>query len=76
MTDDTRKYVDGVDLSRLPLQAGPVLIALGQSNEGKPVTAICPACGHVISVEARGNPISAWVHSCPCGVCNGSFRGL
>ena len=76
MTDDVDRYIAGVDFSRLPAQAEPVLVALGQFNEGKPVTATCPTCGHAISVEARGNPTSAWLHSCPCGLCSGSFRGL
>ena len=74
--DDTSKYIGGMDLSRLPEHAGPVLVALGQFNDGGPITAVCPKCNRPISVEPRGNPTCAWVHSCPCGTCNGSFRGL
>lgn len=76
MSGDTSKYIQDLDLSRLPAHAGPVLIAIGQFNDGMPITAACPSCNHLISVMTRGSPPSAWSHSCPCGTCNGSLRGL
>nr|AAL24537.1 orf79EGC144 [uncultured bacterium] len=70
------RYLDGLDLSRLPEEAAPVLIALGQFKDGEPVAAVCSKCHQSITVEPLGNPTCAWAHSCPCGTCNGSLRGF
>jgi hypothetical protein len=70
------RYIQGVQLGRQPCHFGPVLVAVGQASSGVPVTAECPYCGSPLEVEPRGVPPSAWLHSCRCGKCTGSFRGL
>lgn len=67
------KYLQGIDLSNLPLQAREVLIALGQFHERQPITAQCPKCQNILTVEERGY---AWFISCPCGFCTNVARGL
>lgn len=76
MNEEELKYIKGMDLSTLPENAGPVLVAVAQANEGKPVTTKCPSCGCIIKVESKGSPPTAWVHGCECGECNGTMRGL
>jgi hypothetical protein len=73
------KYLDGLDLERLPAGAREVLIALGQFQDGVPVDQSCLHCAQPISVEAlipdgHGEP-TAWLTRCPCGMCSGTFRG-
>ena len=76
----SHKYLAGLDMSKLPPEAGPVLIALGQSQNGEPIDQFCLACGGQISVEPKtlrneSRPC-AWEISCSCGKCNNTFRGL
>lgn len=75
-TAEEKSYIDGVELSSLPKHTASVVIAMGQYNRGKEITTKCPYCNSPISIEGKGNPVSAWVHSCGCGKCNGTFRGL
>ena len=75
-TDEEKKYIEGMDLSRLPEHAAPVVIAVGQYNQGEIITAKCPYCSSMIKVEGKGNPTCAWIHSCDCGKCNGTFKDL
>jgi len=76
MDESSRKYLEGIDLSKLPPNAGPIIIAVNQAAAGVLVTAKCADCKQPIAVEPKGQPVSAWVHSCACGKCNGAFRGL
>ena len=74
------KYLAGLDVAGLPPGAKEVLIALGQSQYGDPVDQLCFFCNGPILVEpltlrGEGRP-TAWRHSCPCGKCNGTMRGL
>jgi len=74
------KYLAGLDVPKLPKGAKEVLIALGQSQYGDPVDQHCAFCQGKISVEpltlgGESRPTS-WRHSCPCGKCNGTMRGL
>jgi len=74
------KYIAGLDLERFPVGSREVLIAVGQSQDGEPIDQLCPHCAQPISVEPitlKGeNGPCAWQVSCPCGKCNGAFRGL
>ncbi len=80
MSDKYEKYIKGLDLSKLPAIARPTMIALGQCQCGDTVDQICPRCLSMIAVEAKsttpGSRPCAWVISCDCGACNGTFRGL
>jgi hypothetical protein len=58
------KYVEGLDLSKLPSQARQVLIALGQYQNGAPITQRCPRCDQLLAVEKAG---TAWLITCDCG---------
>lgn len=80
MTDKYKKYIKGIDFSRMPDVARPTMIALGQSQYGEEPDQNCPRCGSKIIVESKtlnneARPC-AWFISCNCGACNGSFRGL
>lgn len=78
--DKYEKYIKGVDFTKLPPEAKPILIALGQSQSGKEIDQICKHCNSPIKVEPKtlnneSRPC-AWVISCECGKCNTTFRGL
>lgn len=49
----SHKYLTGLDMTKLPTEAGPVLIALGQSQNGEPLDQLCVVCGGQISVEPQ-----------------------
>jgi hypothetical protein len=67
------KYIQGMDLSRLPPQARQVIIAVGQFDSGEPITQKCPSCDHVLVVKAKR---SVWFVSCNCGLCNDTLKGI
>lgn len=74
------EYLAGLNVATLPKGAKEVLVALGQSQYGNPVDQLCPFCQNPIKVEAvtlkgESRPTS-WLHSCPCGKCSGTMRGL
>lgn len=74
------KYLSGLNVAALPKGAKEVLIALGQSQYGEEVDQRCAFCHGSIAVEpitlsGESRPTS-WRHSCPCGKCNGTMRGL
>lgn len=74
------KYLTGLDVDGLPAGAREVLIALGQCQYGDPVDQLCHSCRGPITVEALTlggeTRATSWRHSCPCGKCNGTMRGL
>lgn len=74
------KYLVGLDVDSLPNGAKEVLVALGQSQYGDPVDQLCFFCHDPIVVEPLTLPgesrPTSWRHSCPCGKCNGTMRGL
>jgi hypothetical protein len=73
------KYLQGLDLTKLPLEAGPALIALGQFQNGEAIDQFCPYCNELITVtgKAVGTPIPCvWLISCSCGKCDNTMRGL
>ena len=74
------KYLTGLDIEQLPEGAKEVLIALGQSQYNEPLDQMCFFCRQPISVEpltlARESRPTSWRIACPCGKCNGTFRGL
>ncbi|MDM0059003.1 hypothetical protein [Variovorax fucosicus] len=77
---DYDKYLAGLDVAALPEGAREVLIALGQCQYGEYVDQRCVFCRGAITVEpltltGESRPTS-WRHSCPCGKCNGTMRGL
>jgi hypothetical protein len=74
------KYLVSLDVAALAKGAKEVLIALGQSQYGDQVDQRCAFCHGAIAVEpltlnGESRPTS-WRHSCPCGKCNGTMRGL
>lgn len=76
---EPHKYLQGFDLSKLPVEAGPVLIALGQFQSGEVINQLCPHCRELITVSGKavGTPTPCvWFISCPCGKCNNTMRGL
>lgn len=75
-TEEEQKYLEGMDLSSLPIHAAPVLIAVGQYDKGKQITTKCPYCQSSIEVKSQGNPTAVWFHSCNCGKCKGTMKGL
>lgn len=54
--DDEDRHLIGLDMSKLLPEARPVLIALGQLQNGEPVTQHCLQCGELIAVEAHTLP--------------------
>ena len=78
--DSYAKYLAGLDAERLPAGAREVLIALGQSQYGDPIDQLCHFCRGPILVEPLTLNVetrsTSWRHSCPCGKCNGTMRGL
>lgn len=78
--DKYEKYTKGIDFSKMSEVARPVMIALGQSQCGDIIDQVCPQCKSLIHVEPKTlkneDRPCAWIISCNCGSCNGSFRGL
>jgi len=78
--DKYDKYIKDLDFEKLPPEAKPIMIALGQSQYGEEIDQICMYCNSPIEVEAKilknETRPCAWVISCKCGKCSTTFRGL
>ena len=69
------KYLNGIDLTGLPPQAGPALVAIGQYSNGEQITANCPKCQKLITISELGAGY-AWFVNCECGLCRDTLRGI
>lgn len=67
------KYLKGIDLSTLPPQSGPVIVAVSQYSHGEQITAKCPQCQKILAIEDRWH---AWLVSCECGHCKTTMKGI
>lgn len=68
------------EITGVPVEAKPVVLALCQYQNGETVDQVCALCGGNIEVEGKvlggeARPC-AWVIKCKCGKCNSTFRGL
>jgi hypothetical protein len=52
-----------------------VMFAFNQFDSGLEVTATCPRCKSGILVQDLSSGC-AWSHSCECGACSGTMKGL
>ena len=48
------KYLKGIDLSILPPQAGEIIIAIGQYQNGEQITVKCPKCHKPLTFQNEG----------------------